>query len=75
MVKSRVEADWEKYNSDYPIYLLDLIQHRDISNQIAEELNVRHESPQLLIIQNGKAIHHASHIGISSQEAATHIQN
>jgi bacillithiol system protein YtxJ len=42
-------------------YYLDLLQHRDISNLIAEKWGVRHESPQLLVLNKGQVSAHASH--------------
>lgn len=47
------------------LYFLDLLAYRPISNKIAEDLEIRHESPQLLVIENGKVINHASHQDIS----------
>lgn len=46
-------------------YYLDLINHRDISNKIAEELGVTHQSPQIIIIKDKKAIKNASHENIN----------
>ncbi|MFM7329552.1 MAG: bacillithiol system redox-active protein YtxJ [Bacteroidota bacterium] len=46
-------------------YYLDLIAHRDISNAIAERYGVIHESPQMLVIRNGKAVHVTSHMEIT----------
>ncbi len=46
-------------------YYLDLLKYRDISNMISEKYNVRHESPQILIVLNGKCIDNASHFGVS----------
>lgn len=58
---------------DFPLsteanYYLDLIAHRDISNAIATRYDVVHESPQALIIRNGKAVYHASHFEITGAE-------
>ncbi|NCP44975.1 MAG: bacillithiol system redox-active protein YtxJ [Flavobacteriales bacterium] len=64
MAKSRLIFSWD-FDEKLPIYYLDLIQYRNLSNQIADEFLVEHQSPQLLLIKNGKCIHHASHIGIS----------
>ncbi|MEO8255195.1 MAG: bacillithiol system redox-active protein YtxJ [Flavobacterium sp.] len=49
-------------------YFLDLLEHRDISNEIATRFNVQHQSPQLLLIKNGKVVYHVSHEDISAQE-------
>ncbi|MBO9691201.1 bacillithiol system redox-active protein YtxJ [Chryseobacterium sp.] len=54
-------------SSDQPIhvYYLDLLAHRPISNKIAADLEIRHESPQLIVIENGKPVSNASHQDIS----------
>lgn len=46
-------------------YFLDLLAFRPISNKIAEDFGIRHESPQLIVIEDGKAINNASHQDIS----------
>lgn len=46
-------------------FYLDLITYRSISNEIAQRYQVIHESPQALIIRNGKAIHVTTHFDIS----------
>lgn len=51
----------------HPAYYLDLIRHRDVSNAIAQRYGVAHESPQLLLIVNGKCVEHTSHEGVSSE--------
>ncbi len=53
---------------DLPVYYLDLLNHRDISAEIASRYSVQHESPQSLLIKNGTCIHHASHFEIDLQE-------
>lgn len=47
-------------------YFLDLIEHRDISNEIAVRFNVHHESPQLILIKNGQAVYNVSHSDIDA---------
>ncbi len=46
-------------------YLLDLLNHRDLSNEIAHRYNVVHQSPQIVVIRNGKAVFNESHESIS----------
>lgn len=65
VAKNRLEADWNYGDAELPLYLLDLLVYRSVSNAVAEQLGVQHESPQLLIIKNGKCIYHASHLAIS----------
>ncbi len=46
-------------------YYLDLLRQRDISNTIADKFGVTHQSPQILVILNGKCVSDASHMGVS----------
>ncbi|MDB5005249.1 MAG: ytxJ [Mucilaginibacter sp.] len=73
MAKRRFELDWEDLPENMPLYFLDLIQHRDISNQIVQLFQVHHESPQLLLIKDGECILDQSHGGISIEEALSEI--
>jgi len=54
-------------------YYLDLLVYRPISNQIASEFAVEHESPQVIIIHQGKPIYAQSHFGIDVKEIAQAI--
>jgi bacillithiol system protein YtxJ len=47
-------------------YYLDLLEHRDISNEIANRFGVYHQSPQLILIKDGKAIYDRSHESIDA---------
>ena len=44
--------------NEFGAHYLDLLNHRDISNDIAERFEVQHQSPQLIVIKDGKAIAH-----------------
>ena len=43
-----------------------VIENRKLSNAIAERFGVRHESPQALLIKDGRVVWHASHWSITS---------
>jgi bacillithiol system protein YtxJ len=49
-------------------YFLDLLEHRDISNEIVIRFGVVHQSPQLILIKDGKAVYNASHSDIAAAE-------
>jgi bacillithiol system protein YtxJ len=69
MALNRLERSWSPEDFDgLKLYFLDLISNRHISNQIAEDFEVPHESPQILIISDGKCIYNNSHMGISYHE-------
>ena len=54
-------------------YFLDLIAHRDISNEIASRFGVTHQSPQLILIKEGKAVYNVSHSDIDAEELGTKV--
>ena len=66
MAKNRL--DRSASTGDIDFYYLDLIRHRNISNKISAEFNVYHQSPQVLLIKNGKSIYDESHSAIDMQE-------
>lgn len=66
MALNRLESKWESSDLIKP-YFLDLISHREISNEIAHVFGVEHASPQVLLIQNGTCFYHSSHNAISYQ--------
>lgn len=49
-------------------YFLDLLEYRDISNEIASRFGVYHQSPQLLLIKEGKSVYDVSHSDIDAME-------
>jgi bacillithiol system protein YtxJ len=56
--------------SDVDFFYLDLLQHRGLSNKVAQTFGVNHESPQVLIIKQGQCIFDESHLGISMADIA-----
>ncbi len=66
VARNRLERSATKADVDF--YFLDLIRNRQISNKIAEEFSVYHESPQVLLIKDGKCIYDESHSGINMSE-------
>jgi bacillithiol system protein YtxJ len=73
--KSRLENDWNLPEQDIQPFYLDLINHRAVSNFVADHFAIDHESPQVLLIKNGVCVYHTSHLDISvngiQQELAT----
>lgn len=66
VAKNRLERSTQSDEVDF--YFLDLITYRAISNKIAADFNVYHESPQVLLIKNGECIYDESHSGIDMEE-------
>jgi len=58
-----------KHNPDRFVYMVvDVIENRKLSNSIAKEYSVIHQSPQVLLIKNGKCIFNESHNNINFNE-------
>lgn len=66
MVKDGLESSWSLSPADIKVYYLDLLAHRDISNEVAKRFKVVHQSPQFIILKGGKVSYQASHHSISN---------
>lgn len=71
--KNRFERDWDSNPLPLKAFFLDLIQYRELSNLIAEHLNVVHQSPQVILIKNSEVLHHTSHTSINVEKIRGHI--
>lgn len=72
MVKSRLERISPPGQTDF--YFLDLIRYRPLSNAIAAEFSVHHESPQILLIRNMECVYEESHNGITMDEITEQLK-
>jgi|SRR5450432_3910237 len=63
LVRSRLERGAQPQAIDF--YFLDLLKYRPVSNKVAETFGVHHESPQILLIRDGKCVFEENHLGIS----------
>ncbi|MEO5947014.1 MAG: bacillithiol system redox-active protein YtxJ [Chitinophagaceae bacterium] len=68
MVKSRLEKSATPDTIDF--HYLDLINYRLLSNKIAVDLDVFHESPQVLLLKDGECIYNESHMAIRMEDIA-----
>lgn len=66
MALSRLERNWSDAAGIKPYYL-DLLANRSLSGQVANTFAVVHQSPQVLLIQDGQCVYDASHMSISFQ--------
>lgn len=52
---------------EVPVYVVDVIAQRPLSQRLAEQLDVRHQSPQVILVCEGRAVWHASHYRVSAE--------
>lgn len=66
MALKNFENEYEIEAGSAKPYFLDLIEHRDVSNEIASRFNVVHQSPQVVVIKNGQSVYDESHDAIDA---------
>jgi len=64
MVLDQFESQYDILEDEIIPFYLDLLRYRPLSDAIAKAYEVVHQSPQLLLIENGQCVHHASHYDI-----------
>ena len=73
MVLRGFESDYELDLDQVKLYFLDLLNYRNISEEIASRFGVWHESPQLLVIKGGDVVYHTSHGSIQANKLSEFI--
>lgn len=65
--KGNLEGASEDILEQADMHFINVVNSREASNHIASELGVRHESPQVILLDDGEVIWHASHGGIKGE--------
>ena len=65
MVIKQLENLFTEEHKSFKVYYLDLLNHRDVSNELATVFEVVHQSPQVLVIKNGTCVFNVSHEAIA----------
>jgi bacillithiol system protein YtxJ len=71
MVRNRLDRKEAPEGIDF--YFLDIFNYRNISNKIATDFKVRHQSPQILLIKNGNCVYDESHSGIDMENIIARV--
>lgn len=61
----RAVAEFAEAHPELPVYLVEVNEHRELSDRIARELGVEHKSPQAIVAKEGKVAWHDSHFAIN----------
>ena len=65
-ISAGVYEEVSGFESDVNIVIMQ--KAREVSNEIASKTGIRHESPQAIVLKDGKAAYHASHYDITAQD-------
>ena len=68
------KKELEALETELPIYVVFVQMDREVSNVIESDLGVKHESPQLLILKDGKGIWQATHYHIKKSVISDAIE-
>ncbi len=60
--------DARRVEADYAVVTVQT--HRDVSNAVSARLGVRHETPQALLIRDGRVLWSASHFRVTADAVA-----
>lgn len=61
-------------NVDGEINLVVVQTARGVSNEIAERTGIRHESPQAIVLKDGKPVYHASHFDATAEDVSEKLK-
>jgi bacillithiol system protein YtxJ len=64
--------DQRRLDTDYAVVTVQT--HREISNAVSARLGVRHETPQALLIHEGRVVWSASHFRVTADAVARAIE-
>ncbi len=73
--KHALESQWDFTKEELDFYYLDLLANRPVSNEIAQRFGVIHQSPQVILLYQGKAVFDTSHHRISTAALRKALSN
>lgn len=73
MALKQFENDYKIADNEANAYFLDLLNFRDISNEIASKFQIEHQSPQVILVKNGKVTYSVTHSEIDADTLKEHI--
>ena len=65
MALKSFEKEYDIDEMEVDVYFLDLLNYRNLSNKISIQLNIQHQSPQVLVLKNENVVYSDSHYSIS----------
>lgn len=61
-------------NADADVHLIVMQRARGVSEEIAKRTGIRHESPQAIVLKDGKTIYHASHYDVTASDVESNLK-
>lgn len=73
MVIKQFEALFNEENQHLKVYYLDLLNYRNVSDEVGYTFQVMHQSPQLIVVKNEVSVYNASHYDITQTDLTRFI--
>ena len=62
-------TEWQaRHTPRATMYKIDVRGHREVSNAVADRFRIRHESPQIVLVEDGAVRWHRSHWHVNGRE-------
>ena len=71
-ISSRAYREMEKLDG---VNILEVQSAREISRELANLTGIRHETPQVIILRDGKAVWNASHFDVKAADVMKAVQS
>ena len=72
-ISSRAYREMEKVEGQ--VNILEVQSAREISRELANLTGVRHETPQVIVLRDGKAVWNASHFDVKAAAVAKAVES
>ena len=72
-ISARAYREMEKF--DGPVNILEVQSAREVSRELANLTGIRHETPQVIVLRDGKAVWNASHFDVTAGDVAKAVKS
>lgn len=67
-------AAFAEQHTAIPVFVVDVVEERNVSRYISERLGIRHQSPQVIVMRDGRAIWNASHFRVTTRAITREVE-
>ncbi len=68
-----LENGFDELEGKVDFHYLDLLANRPVSNAVAEKTGILHQSPQIIVLKDGKVVYTVTHLAINPKKIAQYL--
>lgn len=72
-ISAAAYSEMEQFSGE--VVLIEVQRARELSREVEKQTGIRHESPQVLVLENGKVVWSASHFKVKARAVAEAVKN